>query len=141
MPHSPRWHAGRLWVLESGAGALAHVDFASGKLVTVARLPGFTRGLAFAGPFAFVGLSQVRESCFEGIPLTESKDPRFCGVWAVHLETGNVVGFVRFEDALQEIFDVQLLPGLRFPELEEPESELAAHAFVVPDAALAGPSQ
>jgi uncharacterized protein (TIGR03032 family) len=135
MPHSPRWHAGRLWVLESGGGTLAHVDLTSGKLVTVARLPGFTRGLAFAGPFAFVGLSQVRESCFEGIPLTESKDPRFCGVWAVHLETGNVVGFVRFEEALQEIFDVQLLPGLCFPEIGEPESELATNTFVLPVAA------
>jgi uncharacterized protein (TIGR03032 family) len=135
MPHSPRWHAGHLWVLESGAGTLARVDLASGKLVTVARLPGFTRGLVCVGPIAFVGLSQVRESCFDGIPLTESSDPRFCGVWAVHLETGNVLGFVRFEDSLQEIFDVQLLPGLRFPELGEPESELVGTTFVLPDAA------
>src|SRR5262249_44800067 len=26
MPHSPRWHDGRLWLLESGAGSLAVVD-------------------------------------------------------------------------------------------------------------------
>ena len=46
MPHSPRWHRGRLWVLESGQGALSVVDLDSGKLETVAELPGFTRGLA-----------------------------------------------------------------------------------------------
>jgi uncharacterized protein (TIGR03032 family) len=137
MPHSPRWHQGRLWVLESGAGTLARVDLERGRLETVTRLPGFTRGLAFAGSLAFVGLSQVRESVFGGIPLTESREPRFCGVWAVELQSGNVVGFVRFEDAVQEIFDVQLLPGLRFPELAEPESDLVADAFVLPDAALA----
>jgi uncharacterized protein (TIGR03032 family) len=138
MPHSPRWHNGKLWVLESGAGTLARVDLDRGRLETVARLPGFTRGLACLGPFAFVGLSQVRESnVFGGIPLTESPEPRVCGVWIVHLDTGNVVGFVRFEDALQEIFDVQLLPGLRFPELGEPESDLIANTFVLPEVALA----
>jgi hypothetical protein len=43
---------------------------------------------------------------------------------------------VRFEDAVQEIFDVQVLPGMRFPELGEPESDLIANTFVLPDAAL-----
>jgi uncharacterized protein (TIGR03032 family) len=72
MPHSPRWHGGRLWVLESGKGEIGTVDPATGRVETVAQLPGFTRGLAFAGPYAFVGLSQVRESnIFGGIPLTE----------------------------------------------------------------------
>jgi uncharacterized protein (TIGR03032 family) len=138
MPHSPRWHQGRLWVLESGAGTLARVDLERGRLETVARLPGFTRGLACAGPLAFVGLSQVRESSvFGGLPLTESNEPRVCGVWIVHLETGGVLGFVRFEEGVQEIFDVQLLPGVRFPELGEPDSDLIAHAFVLPQAALA----
>ena len=37
---------------------------------TVAELPGFTRGLAFLGDLAFVGLSQVRETAvFSGIPV------------------------------------------------------------------------
>src|SRR5262249_55443311 len=30
MPHSPRWHDGRLWVLESGSGGIGHVDLATG---------------------------------------------------------------------------------------------------------------
>src|SRR5262249_18721987 len=68
MPHSPRWHQGRLWVLDSGNGGVSVVEGASGRLRTVATLPGFTRGLDFCGRFAFVGLSQVRESAiFSGI--------------------------------------------------------------------------
>src|SRR5438270_388429 len=47
MPHSPRWYHDRLWVLESGAGSIAVVDEATGRLDAVALLPGFTRGLDF----------------------------------------------------------------------------------------------
>ncbi|HYX26172.1 MAG TPA: TIGR03032 family protein [Thermoanaerobaculia bacterium] len=136
MPHSPRWHDGRLWVLESGKGEIGVVDLARGRVETVARLPGFTRGLCFAGPYAFVGLSQVRESVFAGIPLGERLKERVCGVWTIDLRSGATAGFLRFEDAVQEIFEVALLPGLRFPELTEPEDDLTASTYVVPDAAL-----
>ncbi len=49
MPHSPRWHGGRLWVCESGAGTLGTVGPNTGRSEAVAALPGFTRGLEFAG--------------------------------------------------------------------------------------------
>ncbi len=62
MPHSPRWHNNRLWLLESGKGGLGFVKPEVGRLETVAELPGFTRGLDFHGRFAFIGLSQVREA-------------------------------------------------------------------------------
>jgi uncharacterized protein (TIGR03032 family) len=59
MPHSPHWHKGRLWLLEGGEGSLAWVDLATRTWHTVAHLPGFTRGIDFYGPLAFIGLSQV----------------------------------------------------------------------------------
>src|SRR5262245_16293143 len=49
MPHSPRWHAGRLWLLESGTGSLGTVDVNSGRYETIVRLDGFTRGLEMVG--------------------------------------------------------------------------------------------
>ena len=49
MPHSPRWYGGRLWVCESGAGTLGFVDPNTGRYEAVAAVPGFTRGLDFAG--------------------------------------------------------------------------------------------
>jgi uncharacterized protein (TIGR03032 family) len=137
MPHSPRWYQDRLWVLESGEGSLAWVDVAAQKLHTVARLPGFTRGLAFCGPLAFIGLSQVRESAvFSGIPLVERVPERACGVWVVNIQTGETLGFLRFEEGVQEIFAVQLLPA-RFPELLEWGDQRLMHSYVLPDAALA----
>lgn len=132
MPHSPRWHDGRLWVLNSGAGELAVVDERTGRLTTVAQLPGFTRGLDFAGPFAFIGLSQVRETAvFSGIPISQRQE-RVCGVWIVDTRTGRTVGFVRFEGEVQEIFAVHVLPGLRYPDIMNEAEELLESCIILP---------
>ena len=139
MPHSPRWHDGRLWVCESGTGTIGVVDEAAGKYEPVAELPGFTRGLDFAGRYAFVGLSQVRETAvFSGIPITErlAPDERSCGVWVVDTVTGRVVALLRFEEGVQEVFAVLLTPGRRHPDLLTDDKERIAHSFVLPDEAL-----
>lgn len=136
MPHSPRWYQDRLWLLESGEGSLAWVDLYERRLHTVTRLPGFTRGVSFYGPLAFIGLSQVRESAvFSGIPLVERVQERSCGVWVVNIETGETLGFLRFEEGVQEIFAVQVLPA-RFPEMLEWGDQRLMSSYVVPDAAL-----
>lgn len=138
MPHSPRWYQDKLYFLESGEGSLARYDARLRTWITIAQLPGFTRGLDFWGPLAFIGLSQVRESAvFSGIPLVERLAERTCGVWVVDLRTGQTVGFLRFEEGVQEIFAVQVLPGIRFPEILELHDPRLAHAYVLPDAALA----
>jgi uncharacterized protein (TIGR03032 family) len=56
MPHAPRLHDGRLWLLESGTGQHVLADAATGHRQMVASLPGFSRGLALCGPYAFIGL-------------------------------------------------------------------------------------
>jgi len=139
MPHSPRWYDGRLWFLESGAGTLSTVDPAGGRAEVVVQLPGFTRGLDFYGPFAFVGLSQVRETAlFSGIPITERLpvEERACGMWVVDLRTGQTVAFLRFSSGVQEVFGVLVLPGRRFPEILTEDPETAGESFVLPDDAL-----
>ncbi|MFL5843366.1 MAG: TIGR03032 family protein [Solirubrobacteraceae bacterium] len=133
MPHSPRWHDDRLWLLESGRGTLSAVDLAAGSVETVAELPGFTRGLAFAGNIAFVGLSQIRESSvFGDLPLTRRLRERMSGVWMVDVRTGEQVGFLRFDDLVQEIFDVALLAGCRYPEIADPAGPVVAQSYVLP---------
>jgi uncharacterized protein (TIGR03032 family) len=137
MPHSPRWYQDKLWILESGDGGLGIVDLDTGKFEAVAPLPGFARGLDFIGNLAFVGLSQVRETAtFSGIPITERLQERTCGVWVVDIQTGNTVGFIRFEAAVQEIFAVQVLQGLRFPEVVIDNEEILSSSFVLPDEAM-----
>src|SRR5262245_37258797 len=133
MPHSPRWHDGRLWLLESGTGQLVLVDPATGSRQRIAELPGFARGLALVGPYAFVGLSRIRGgSAMDGVPLAERRERLKCGVAVVDLRSGLVVALLEFQTAVEEIFDVQLLPGLRFPEVIGVQQETIEHTFVVP---------
>ena len=136
MPHSPRWYRDRLWVLESGDGGIGYLDPKTGKLETVAQLPGFTRGLDFVGPLAFIGLSQIRETAvFSGLPITERLKERVCGVWVVNIETGEIVALLRFEEAVQEIFAVQFTPW-RFPEVLEWDDPALSSSYMLPDEAL-----
>ena len=130
MPHSPRWYQNKLWLLESGKGSLATVDIDTGAVETVIELPGFTRGLAFLGPYAFVGLSQGRETIFKELPLTNSEKERNCGVWAIDLRTKKIAGFIKFEGAIQELFDVQLLTNTSWPMFLEGKRE-TANSFVL----------
>jgi uncharacterized protein (TIGR03032 family) len=139
MPHSPRLYAGRVWVLESGHGTISTVDLKAGTTEIVAKLPGFTRGFDFCGPFAFIGLSQVRESAvFSGIPLVEqlSENERTCGVYVVDIRNGAVVAFLRFEGIVQEIFAVTVLPGITFPDLINEAGDTLDSSFVLPEEAL-----
>jgi uncharacterized protein (TIGR03032 family) len=141
MPHSPRWHQDQFWLLESGTGTMGTVgvDVAAGtcRYEPIAALPGFTRGLDVHDNLASIGLSQVRESAvFSGIPLTERLAERTCGVWVVDLTTGRTVAFLKFEDAVQEIFAVQVLPQARFPDLINDDPKTLADSFVLPDDAL-----
>jgi uncharacterized protein (TIGR03032 family) len=138
MPHSPRWHEGRLWVLESGTGRLVKMDCSDGRRETVIELPGFARGLALAGPVAFIGLSKIRPtSAMNGVPIADQRDRLKCGVAAVDLRCGQLIGLLEFQTAVEEIFDVQLLPGIRFPEVIGFQQEAIQHTFIIPPVAMA----
>lgn len=144
MPHSPRWHQKSLWVLESGQGSLARVNLDQGTWDPICVLPGFTRGIDFVGSIAFIGLSKVRESAvFSGIPITQRLTERICGVWVVNIETGEILGFLRFEEGVEEIFAVQVLPNLKFPEVlgdprfnNEQQEKILGSTYILPDDAL-----
>jgi uncharacterized protein (TIGR03032 family) len=119
MPHSPRWHAGRLWVLNSGTGHLGTVDTDTGRFDPLVFCPGFLRGLAFHAHHAIVGLSQPRDGSFSGLALDaelrrRDADP-WCGVQIVSLGTGDIVEWLRFEGGVGELFDVQVLAGVHWP--------------------------
>jgi uncharacterized protein (TIGR03032 family) len=133
MPHSPRWHDGHLWLLESGTGQLVLVDRVTGQRQTVAELPGFARGLALCGQYAFVGLSKIRPiSAMDGVPLAERRDQLKCGVAVVDLAAGCVCAMLEFQTAVEEIFDVQLFGGVRFPEVMGFQQDTIQHTFIIP---------
>jgi hypothetical protein len=74
---------------------------------------------------------------FSGIAIAERPlEERYCGVWVLDVTTGRTIAFVKFEDAVQEVFAVQVLPGVRFPDLINDQEALLADSFVLPDRAL-----
>ena len=113
MPHSPRWHAGRLWVLNSGCGELGHID-SRGQFTPVAFCPGYLRGLDFIDRWALVGLSRPRHKTFSGLALDDQLarrglEPR-TGVMLVDYRTGEIEQWLLIEGPIVELYDVVVLP-------------------------------
>lgn len=120
MPHSPRWHNDRLWLINSGTGFFGYIDVASGKFEPVTFCPGFARGLAFSGDWAIIGLSDKRENrTFQDLDLEENLKQREaetrCGLLIVNLKTGDAPHWARFEGIVRELYDVVVLPGVIRP--------------------------
>lgn len=146
MPHSPRWHKGRLYVLNAGTGEFGWVDLgegsaddatppAMGVFRPIAFCPGFLRGLAFAGKYAFVGLSRPRYQRFEGLDLDrrliEADSEAWCGVQVIDIETGQCTDWFRIDGAVGELYDVELVTGFACPMTVSPNSPDAAALITV----------
>jgi uncharacterized protein (TIGR03032 family) len=122
LPHSPRVHDDRVLFLHSGRGTLDVADPKTGQIATLAALPGVARGLAIHGDYAFVGLSKARPT-LEGVPIVEKRDTLLCGMSVVDLRSGAIAAQLEFCAGVEEIFDVQVLPGIRFPYVSGPAAE------------------
>jgi uncharacterized protein (TIGR03032 family) len=121
MPHSPRLHDGKIWLLNSGTGEFGTVDPADGKFTAVCFCPGYARGLSFHGRYAAIGLSRPRHGqTFSGLALDErlaAKDATArCGVIIVDLTSGTSIEWLRFAHTIEELYDVSILPGVRAAE-------------------------
>ncbi len=144
MPHSPRLHDGRLYVLNAGTGELGLVDTTAARFHPLCFLPGFARGLAFAGGHALVGLSLPRSNAaFSGLPLEErlaaEKLPPQCAVAVVNLATGQPEHVLRLGGIVRELYDIAVLPGVRKPMLVGTQAGSALNRLVLrgPDLAMA----
>jgi uncharacterized protein (TIGR03032 family) len=117
MPHSPRWHEDRLWLLNAGTGEFGFLD--GPRFQAVAFCPGFLRGLAFVGRHAIVGLSKLRSKSFAGLGLETRLDGlglgSQCGLMVIDLGTGQVLHGLQIGGVVGELFDVVVLPGVRRP--------------------------
>jgi hypothetical protein len=49
----------------------------------------------------------------------------------VDITAGKIIEFIEFQQTVQEVFDVQLLPGIRFPALVGLEKQTIQRASVV----------
>ncbi|HMV49380.1 MAG TPA: DUF4915 domain-containing protein [Blastocatellia bacterium] len=115
-PHSARLHENRVWVDNSGYGEVGVAE--QGRFEPVARLSGWTRGLCFHRRIAFVGTSRVIPRFRQYAPGLDV-DSSVCGVHALELETGRVLGSLLWP-AGNQIFALDWLPaqatsGFPFP--------------------------
>lgn len=120
MPHSPRVHNERLYVLNSGAGEFGRVDLQRGVFEPIARCAGYARGLAFLDGCAVVGLSRPRPGrIFSGLPLEREgeEEESLCGLQVFDLESGRERFRVRIGGRASELYDVQVLCGCRHPRV------------------------
>ncbi len=137
MPHSPRFHAGKLWLLNSGTGHFGSIT-PGGAFEPLTFCPGYLRGLALVGDFAVVGLSEARhEKTFGGLALDEalaSKGvvPR-CGLCVIDLRSGDIVEWVRLQGTVRELYDVVVLPGVMRPMAFGFKSDEIQRVLTIPD--------
>ena len=68
----------------------------------------------------------------DGVPIAERRDELKCGIAVLDLRSGQTIAFLEFQTAVEEVFDVQLLPGLRFPEVIGFQQETLHHTFIAP---------
>jgi uncharacterized protein (TIGR03032 family) len=122
LPHSPRVDGQRVYYLESGLGRLGRVNVATGQVEEVAVVPGVVRGLALHRGLAFIGLSKARPT-LTGVPIVERREQLQCGLAIVDMQTGQAIAHLHFTTGVQEIFDVQLLPGITFPYISGPRAD------------------
>jgi uncharacterized protein (TIGR03032 family) len=106
-PHSARLYGGRLWVDNSGYGELGFA--VDGRLQPIAKLPGWTRGLAFVDDVAFVGTSRVIPRFRRYAPGLDV-ERSVCGVHAVDTRTGKLLGSLTFP-AGNQIFAIEPVPA------------------------------
>ncbi|GAA0471453.1 TIGR03032 family protein [Parasphingorhabdus litoris] len=127
MPHSPRFHVGRIWLLNSGTGELGWLHPTDHAFTPVAFCPGFLRGLEFHNDHAFVTLSKPRHGHFEGLALdqklAQAETMAWCGIQILSLATGEVAQWLRFDGPITELFDICILPGVINPITLGPQSD------------------
>lgn len=122
MPHSPRWHKGKLYCLQSGTGEFGQIDLATGSFEPLCFLPGFARGVTFVGNHAVIGVSRPRkDKTFEGLELNErlsdkGLEPQ-CLLAVINLDTGDMEHSISITGVVQELYDVAFLEGIRRPKL------------------------
>lgn len=122
LPHSPRVEGNQIFFLHSGHGDLALADPKTGNITSVAPVPGVSRGLSLYGGYAFVGLSKARPT-LESVPIVANRDKLRCGIWVIDLRTGATAAHLEFSAGVEEIFDVQVLPGIVSPYISGPAAD------------------
>ncbi|MBL4706274.1 MAG: TIGR03032 family protein [Flavobacteriales bacterium] len=125
MPHSPRIIDGELYLLESGAGKLLKIDTETGEKEVVHDFGLFIRGMSYHKGYLFIGKSKIRESSKTFNYLEVKDKSSHAGLIVYDLKNRSVVGQLDYLDTIDEIFDVQVIPGFKKPAFINRNQEMA----------------
>ncbi|MCZ6522007.1 MAG: TIGR03032 family protein [Bacteroidetes bacterium] len=133
MPHTPRLYDEKLYALLSATGELICVDVEKGNYEVVNRFDGFVRGMAKLDDYLFIGLSKLRpkSSAFRDLPI--AKRSIYCGIVVIYLPKGSLVGYIKYENSVEELYDVQIIPEFRRPGLLSPMKGEHKYALTLPN--------
>ena len=136
MPHSPRLHNGKLYLLQSASGTLSEVNLETKTIEVIKNLKGFVRGMSLHGDYAFIGLSKIRETstAFWDMPIAQYKNRS--GFVVVHLPTKAIIGEVTYENSVDEVYDIRVLPDTIRPNILSNLDEGAKRVIVYPNVAF-----
>ena len=134
MPHSPRIYDGKLYMLFSATGEVVCVDTDKSTYDVINELKGFIRGMARCDDYLFICLSRLRKnsSTFKDLPIAEKATSS--GVTVIHLPTGAIVARLMYESSVDEIFDIQIIPGMIRPGILNTEGDTHKLALTTPEA-------
>ena len=121
LPSAPRLQGDRVWLLESGAGRLGHVDFATRQFTPTAFCPGFATALELVDGWAVAGVSTPpTDDLLYGLPLHDElarrQVPARCGLQLIELAENGGVEWLRLDGLATEIGGVGVVRDARRPK-------------------------
>ncbi len=133
MPHAPRIYDGKLYTLLSAKEQLICVDPEKGTYDVVAHVPGFVRGMAKYGDFLFIGTSRLRKgsTTFKHLNISEKSD--VAGVTVLHLPSAKIVANLQWLVSVDEIYDIQIIPGTSRPNIINTYADTHHKALMIPE--------
>lgn len=132
MPHSPRLYDGKLLVLCSASGELRLIEPEKEQSTVLFQADYFMRGMAKQGDYLFIGTSRIRKSSKTFGKLPMAKKAQHAGVIALHLPSLKIVAQFWYENSVDEIYDVQVLPNIQRPNIISTDMEEHRMGLLLP---------
>ncbi|MDQ3015687.1 MAG: TIGR03032 family protein [Bacteroidota bacterium] len=132
MPHTPRMYNDEMYMLLSASGEFIKVDTSKKSYKVIKKFDGFCRGLAIYRDHAFIGFSKLRKNSSTFAKLSFSDKANFAGIKIIHIPTQTEVGQFNFQNSVDEIYEVAILPNTIRPNILNTINDIYKQALAIP---------
>ena len=120
-------------MLLSATGEVISVDVENQSYEVINNLEGFARGMAIHGDYLFVGMSRLRKNSSTFKHLSIADKALQAGIKVLHIPTGGLVGELKYQASVDEIYDVQVLPDMQRPGILNTMNDTHKMALSIPE--------